>query len=58
MQTDDAKEAEVPVRGFLQTRKSRVSKWEAWAAWLPSSWEWRPMRGGMGGYKEFDGAEK
>ena len=26
MQTDDAKEAEVPVRGFLQTTKSRMSK--------------------------------
>ena len=43
MQTDDAKVAEVPVRGFLQTTKSRMSKWEAW---LPSPWKWRPMRGG------------
>ena len=54
MQTDDAKEAEVPVLGFFQTTKSRLSKWEAW---LPSSCEWRPMRGGLGGNKEFDGAE-
>ena len=36
MQMDDAKEAEVPVRGFLQTTKSRMSKWEAW---LPRPWE-------------------
>ena len=54
MQTDDAKEAEVPVRAFLQTSTSRMSKWEAW---LPRPWEWRPMRGGLGGYKEFEGAE-
>ena len=54
MQTDDAKEAEVPVRGFLQTTKSRMSKWEAW---LPSPCEWRPMRGGLGGNKDFEGAE-
>ena len=31
-----------------------MSKWEAW---LPSPWEWRPMRGGLGCNKEFDGAE-
>ena len=41
MQTDDAKEAEVPARGFLQTTKSRMSKWEAW---LPRPWEWHPLR--------------
>ena len=40
MQTDDAKEAEIPVRGFLQTANSCISKWEAC---LPSPWEWRPM---------------
>ena len=51
---DDAKETEVPVRGFLQTAPSRMSKWEAW---LPSPCEWRPMRGGLGGNKEFEGAE-
>ena len=56
MQADDAKEAEVqiPVLGFLQTTGSRVSKWEAK---LPSPWEWRPMRGGLGGKKELEGAE-
>ena len=54
MQTDDAKEAEVPVRGFLQTSKFRVGKWEAS---LPRPWEWRPMRGGLGGNNEFEGAE-
>ena len=51
MQTDDAHEAEVPVRGFLQTTNSRMSKWEAW---LHRPWEWRPMRGGLGGNKEFE----
>ena len=50
IRTDDAKEAE----GFLQTTKSRMSKWEAW---LQSPWEWRLMRGGLGGNKEFEGAE-
>ena len=54
IQTDDAKEAEVPVQGFLQTTKSRMSKCEAW---LQSPWEWRPMRGGLGCNKEFEGAE-
>ena len=44
-------EPEVPVRGFLQNTKSRMSKWEAW---LPSPWAWRPMRGGFGGNKEFE----
>ena len=54
LQTDDAKETEVPVRGFLQTAPSRMSKWESW---LPSPCEWHPMRGGLGGNKEFEGAE-
>ena len=54
MQTDDAKEAEVPVRGFLPTTKSRTRKWEAW---LQSLWEWRPIQGRLGGNKEFEGAE-
>ena len=31
-----------------------MSKWEAW---LPSPCEWRPMRGGLGGNKDFEGAE-
>ena len=39
---------------FLQTTKSSMSKWEAW---LPSPWKWRPLRGGLGGTKEFEGAE-
>ena len=54
MQTDDAKEDEVPDRGFVQTTISRMSKWEAW---LPRPWDWRPMRGGLGCNKEFQGAE-
>ena len=53
MQMDDAKEAKVPVQGFLQTTKSRISKWEPW----PSPWEWHPMRGGLRGNKEFEGTE-
>ena len=48
------KRTEVPVRVFLQNTKSRMSKWEAW---LPSPCEWRPMRSGLGGNKEFEGAE-
>jgi hypothetical protein len=54
MDTDDADEAEIPVRGFLQTTNSRMSKWEAW---LQSPWEWRRIRGGLGGNKEFEDAE-
>ena len=58
LQTDDAKEAEVPVSGFLQTTISRMSKWPLkWESWLPSPWEWRPMQGRLGGNKEFEGAE-
>ena len=53
-QTDYAKEGEVPVLAFLQTTRSRMSMWEAW---LPSPWEWRPMRGGLGCNKEFEGAK-
>ena len=53
IQTNDAKEAEVPIRGFLQTVPSCMSKW---GAWLQSPWERRPMRGGLGN-KEFEGAE-
>ena len=54
MQTDDANDAEVPVRGFLQTTKSHMSKW---AVWLQSPREWRPMRGVLEGNKEFEGAK-
>ena len=54
MGMDDADEAEIPVRGFLQTTNSRMSKWEAW---LQSPWEWRRIRGGLGGNKEFEDAE-
>ena len=28
-----------------------------WVAWLQSPWERRPIRGGLGGNKEFEGAE-
>ena len=31
-----------------------MSKWEAW---LQSPWELRPMRGGLGDNKEFEGVE-
>ena len=48
---DDAQEAVVPVRGFLQTTQSKMRKWEIW---LPSPWEVRPTRGGLGGNKEFE----
>ena len=54
MDADDAKDAEIPVRGFLQSKKTRMSKWEEC---LPSPWEWHPLRGGLGGNKEFEAAE-
>ena len=54
MDADDAKDAEIPVRGFLQSTKSRMSKWEEC---LPSPWEWHTLRGGLGGNKEFEAAE-
>ena len=41
MQMDNAKEAEVAVRGFLQTTKSRMSKREAW---LQNPWKCCPTR--------------
>ena len=49
----DAQEAVVPVRGFLQTTQSKIRKWEMW---LPRPWDVRPMRGGLGGNKEFEEA--
>ena len=47
MATDNAQEAIVPVRGFLQTTYSKIRKSEMW--WLPSPWDMRPMRGRLGG---------
>ena len=40
----------MPVRGFLQTTQSKMRKWEMW---LTSPWDVRPMRGRLGGNKEF-----
>ena len=53
MAADDAQEALVPVRAFLQTTQSKMRKWEMW---LPSPWDVLPMRGGLGGNKEFEEA--
>ena len=53
MAADDAQEALIPVRGFLQTTYSKIRKWEMW---LPSPWDVHPMRGGLGGNKEFEEA--
>ena len=53
MAADDAQEALIPLRGFLQTTYSKIRKWEMW---LPSPWDVRPMRGGLGGNKEFEEA--
>ena len=53
---DEAEEGEdgpqIQIRGFLQTTFSRMSRLEGW---LPV--EWRPVRGGLGGNKEFERAE-
>jgi hypothetical protein len=49
---DEAREVEVEVKGFLQTTKSHMSKWETWLECT-----WRPIRGGLGGNKEFEDAE-
>ena len=51
MAADNSQEAIVPVRGFLQTTQSKMRKWEMW---LPSLWDVRPMRGGLGSHEEFE----
>ena len=50
---DDAQEAVVPVRDFLQTTQSKIHKWEIS---LPSPWDLRPVLGRLGGpgSKEFE----
>ena len=50
---NDAQEAIVPVRGFLQSTYSKIRKWEMW---LSSPWDVCPMQGGLGGNKEFEEA--
>ena len=47
MAADDVQEAVVPVRGFVQTTQSKMRKWEMCV---------RPMRGELGGNKEFEEA--
>jgi hypothetical protein len=53
MSADAAHAVRIPVRGFLQAGQSRSYKWETW---LPSPWDWRPLRGGLGGNEEFESA--
>ena len=53
MSADDASGVRIGVRVFLQASKSRSHKWESW---LPHPWEWRPLRGGLGGSEEFESA--
>jgi hypothetical protein len=52
-----ARAIRIPVRGFLQAPLSRCYKWETW---LPKtsapSWDWNPLRGGLCGNEEFEGA--
>jgi hypothetical protein len=43
MNADDASAIRIPVQGFLQAGQSKRSKWETW---LPTTWDWRPLRGG------------
>ena len=53
MSADDASGVRIGVRGFLQASKSKSYKWETW---LPHPWDWRPLRGGLGGNEEFESA--
>jgi len=53
MSADDANGVRIGVRGFLQSKLSKSYKWETW---LPHPWEWRPLRGGLGGNEEFESA--
>ena len=46
---DDVQEAVVPMRGFLQTTRSKIHKGEMW---LHSPWDLYPMLGGLGCNKE------
>ena len=53
MAADDSQEAVVSVRGFLQSTKSKIDKWDMW---LPSPRDVSPMRGRLIGNKEFEEA--
>ena len=57
MQTDDNKEAEVPVRGFPPESRVSYEPVGVVAAEPLGMARWRPIQGGLGGYKEFEGAE-
>ena len=50
---DAAQEAKVYIRGFLQAGQSKGHQWETW---LPHPWQWRPLRGGLGGNEDFESA--
>ena len=53
MSADDASGVRIGVRGFLQASLSKSHKWETW---LQHSWDWRPLRGGLGGNEDFENA--
>ena len=55
MAIDNAQEALVPVRGFLQITQLKMRKPE-WEMWLPSPWDVCPLLGGLDGNKEFEEA--
>ena len=55
---NDVDRVRVPCRGFLQGKDSKSYKWESWlSVHSDSGWLWRPLRGGLGGNKEFEDAE-
>ena len=57
MCADEAHAVRMPVRGYLQARQSKSSKWETWLPRTSApSWDWNPMRGGLCCNEEFERA--
>ena len=55
---DPTERVRVPCRGFLQGTDSKSYKWESWLSVAADPcWYWRPLRGGLGGNKDFEDAE-
>jgi hypothetical protein len=55
---DPTKRVRFPCRGFLQGTQSNSYKWESWLSVASDPcWYWRPLRGGLGGNKDFEDAE-
>ena len=55
---DPTKRVRFPCRGFLQGKQSKCYKWQSWLSIeADPRWLWHPLRGGLGGNREFEDAE-